>query len=713
MRKIVDLYVQSARFLRINCVILAVLCNFSALAYTIDPNNTHIARGVDNYVDLTNLLARADIETIIVTKCITLKDGAILDGDSSDGEKTIQVEHPFLPESGRVRIGLNSERKTEILEPAANSYSTNCLFEVEANAKVTIKNLTLMGGFAGSRIVNEKPSVGGIDNYGFLKMENVDMLRTGTALLNRPHARALLVECNIVRNANWYGGGILNFSEQGNDEYTNGGTLLMDRCSLTENESLGPEHGGGAAENQGLMLLNNCIVANNASTEIGGGINNCKGGRLFVMNSTFTGNVTTSTAYGTMAGGAIGNAGGASHVHIVNSILAYNGYDNGSRVASSSVGNYDEDSEVHVSMLHSAYDAVSGLPRIEMDGTTKEYSDLFGNIQNEGVVAAGAQNENGKTSTFDHPLVARGENDDSWALSPAMRSQTEDHYVFQNSVTTYFAYEGFFDQDMHIHMAFETNGVVTALGTAVSIPPEEEREKSKVTVAFDGTSSRSENNFIGAAAVVVKAPGTDVKDEIFYTVKLGEFTGGHVSGVTIYNDSYREGAVVTVHGIPDSAHYLDGWILDKENVDDDDEVKVSGSEQQYIFSFEVTDHITITPIFKPVVTQIIRVRQRYPWNNLVDIDYTVAEKDAIDYRLVFIATYTDDNGEEKTLQLKSFVKNSGKNEQGKFVEQRLGQKRDLRVDGSHRVTWDSAKDGVRLKNKAIHFKLLACEGDER
>jgi hypothetical protein len=359
-----------------------------------------------------------------------------------------------------------------------------------------------------------------------------------------------------------------------------------------------------------------------------------------------------------------------------------------------------------------------------MDGTTKEYSDLFGNIQNEGVVAAGAQNENGKTSTFDHPLVARGENDDSWALSPAMRSQTEDHYVFQNSVTTYFAYEGFFNDEMHIHMAFETNVVVeingvvetnvvvTALGTAVSIPPLEERENSKVTVAFDGTSSRSENNFIGAAAVAVKAPGTDVNDEIFYTVTLGEFTGGHVSGVTIYNDSYREGTIVTVHGIPDSAHYLDGWILDKKNVDDD-EVKVPGSEQQYIFSFEVTDHITITPIFKPVVTQIIRVRQRYPWNNLVDIDYTVAEKDAIDYRLVFIATYTDDNGEEKTLQLKSFVKNSGKNEQGKFEEQRLGQKRDLRVDGSHRVTWDSAKDGVRLKNKTIHFRLLACEGDER
>ena len=707
MRKIVDLFVHSTLFLRINCAILAILFSFSAFgAYTIDPDNTHIARGVDNYVDLTNLLARADIETIILKECITLEDGAILDGQTTGTKnKTIQVEKPFLPEDGSVRIAGTGDQ-TYILKPAEGEYSTYNLFKIEAGSKVTIKHVTLMGGFTGTRTVGDSPSVGGIDNYGYLEMIGVDMLRTGTALLNRPKARALLEDCNIVRNANWYGGGILNFSERvgTSDEYINGGTLVMESCSLTENESLGPAHGGGAAENQGLMLLNNCVVANNASTEIGGGINNCKGGDLFVMNSTFTGNITTSEEYGAMAGGAIGNAGGASHVHIVNSILAYNGYDDGEAVVSSSLGRYSEAQEVHSTMQHSIYDAVSGLPQIDMTGTTKEYEGIFGGVQNSGIIAAGATGQDGVTSSFDHPLVSRTETDsDSWSLSPVMLSQPTNHYIFANSVTTYFEYKGLFNEPMHIHMAFETNGVVVALGERVSAPSADELNACKVTEGFGGA-SRTENNFIGASGVLVIEKEEEREDITLFVVKLGEFTGGRVSGVTIYNDSYRSNSVVTVHGIPDSAHYLDGWIINGEKVHD--------SEQQYIFSFTVNCDITITPIFTPVETKIIRVRQRYPWNNLVDIDYSVSEKDAVDYRLVFIASYTE-NGTNVTKQLKSFVKNSGKNEQGRFEEQRFGWKQDLRKAGEHRVTWDSAKDGVRLRGAPIALQLMACEGDER
>ena len=663
---------------------------------------------VETLDDLETALKDASIETIIVKKCITLENGTVLDGQTTGTKnKTIQVEVPFLPEDGRVRIGLAADGKTtQIIEPAEGEYSTYNLFKIEEGSKVIIKNVTLMGGFTGSRTVGDDPSVGGIDNYGYLDMEGVDMLRTGTALLNRPNARALLVDCNIVRNANWYGGGILNFSERvgTSDEYINGGTLIMEGCSLTENESLGPAHGGGAAENQGLMLLNNCVVANNASTEIGGGINNCKGGDLFVMNSTFTGNVTTSEEYGTMAGGAIGNAGGASHVHIVNSILAYNGYDDGEAVVSSSLGRYSEAQEVHSTMQHSIYDAVSGLPQIDMTGTTKEYEGIFSSVQNSGIIAAGSTGTDGVTSSFDHPLVSRTETEsDSWSLSPVMLSQPTNHYIFANSVTTYFEYNGIFDETWNIHLAFETNGVVVALGEKVTVPPNNELESCKVTEGFGGA-SRTENNFIGASGVPVIEKEEEREDITLFVVKLGEFTGGRVSGVTIYNDSYRSNSVVTVHGIPDSAHYLDGWIINGEKVHD--------SEQQYIFSFTVNCDITITPIFTPVETKIIRVRQRYPWNNLVDIDYSVSEKDAVDYRLVFIASYTE-NGTNVTKQLKSFVKNSGKNEQGRFEEQRLGWKQDLRKAGEHRVTWDSAKDGVRLRGAPIALQLMACEGDER
>ena len=284
-----------------------------------------------------------------------------------------------------------------------------------------------------------------------------------------------------------------------------------------------------------------------------------------------------------------------------------------------------------------------------------------------------------------------------------MLSQPTNHYIFANSVTTYFEYKGLFDEPMQIHMAYETNGVVVALGDKVTVPPDDELEACKVKEGFDGA-SRTENNFIGASGVSVIEKEEEREDITLFVVKLGEFTGGRVSGVTVYNDSYRSNSVVTVHGIPDSAHYLDGWIINGEKVHD--------SEQQYIFSFTVNCDITITPIFTPVETKIIRVHQRYPWNNLVDIDYSVSEKDAVDYRLVFIASYTED-GTNATKQLKSFVKNSGKNEQGKFEEQRLGWKADLRKAGEHRVTWDSAKDGVRLKGAPIALQLMACEGDER
>ncbi len=688
-------------------ILSVVLCVFTGLAASaaVEVVNATTVK-VSTLADLDTALSSDEISTIIVTRCITLSNGTVLDGLLSTGEKkTIQVEKPFLPEDGKVRISTVGST-VQMVSPADGDYSEYNLFLVPQGSKVQIHNVTLMGGFTGTRTVANNPSVGGIDNYGFLEMNGVDMLRTGTALLNRPGSRALLVSCNIVRNANWYGGGILNFSQadSASDSYINGGVLIMDRCSLTENESLGPEHGGGAAENQGLMCLNNCVVANNASTEIGGGINNCKGGRLFVMNSVFTGNITTSAAYGTLAGGAIGNAGGASHVHIVNSILAYNGYDDGESVSASSLARYSEAEEVHCTMLHSIYDAISGLPAIDTTGTTKEYSDIFAGVHNTGIVAAGSTGTDGETSPFDHPLVSRSETDsDSWSLAPVMLPQKEDHYVYQLAVTTYFDYSGFFNDTMTIAMAYKEGDEVKPLGEAIGIP--ENLEESRVTESFDG-SSRDPVNFIGAGFVKLSSEeqGEDEEIALFY-VQLGQFTGGRVSGVTIYKDSYRSNSIVTVHGIPDSAYYLDGWKINGE--------VIPNTERLYIFSFTVTTNILISPIFIPVQTKIIKVQQRYPWNNLVDIDYSVSEKDAVDYRLVFIATYIDENGVERNLQLKSFVNNSGKDDEGRYEEQRLGLKPNLRKAGEHRVTWDSAKDGVRLKNGSISLRLIACQGDER
>jgi hypothetical protein len=240
-------------------------------------------------------------------------------------------------------------------------------------------------------------------------------------------------------------------------------------------------------------------------------------------------------------------------------------------------------------------------------------------------------------------------------------------------------------------MAFETNDVRTVLG------PDVGDTTNRVEVTFNGT-SRLENNAIGASVVPLAQENIENPPGIC-TVILEPFTGGKVSGVTVYGDSYISNSLITVHAEAASAYYLDGWMLNGE--------KVAGSEQQYIFSFHITEDTNIKPIFSPVVTRIFTARQRYPWNNLVDIDYMVSEEDAVRYRLVFTATF-EEGGTNRTVQLKSFVKNAD----GR-TPQRLGEKEDLRKDGPHRVTWDSAADGIEIKNKEIRLRLMACEGDER
>jgi hypothetical protein len=226
-----------------------------------------------------------------------------------------------------------------------------------------------------------------------------------------------------------------------------------------------------------------------------------------------------------------------------------------------------------------------------------------------------------------------------------------------------------------------------------------------VTVTFDGKSRLVDDegyphNALGAASVAPIKNQVKPPDPGMCLVKLGSFTGGKVSGVTVYGDSYISNSIVTVHAVANSGYYLNGWKINDKVMPD--------TAQQYIYSFPVSYEITtITPIFQPVQTQIHRVRQRYPWNNLVDIDYSVAETNAVRYRLVFLATY-EENGVTNTIQLKTFRKNVEVHE-----TQRLGAREDLHRSGEHRVTWDSAADGVELKGKKVYFKALACEGEER
>ena len=707
---------------------LCVCAGFCASAYTKSGNTAtvNVQSFNKNYTlaleDLQAALADPDVTTVILTDTIIfpnppqkilLAADSYIGTDGKEKRKVIQVIKPFLPEDGHTTITgdtkvedgetiiIRDKLDTPQIIEGENNYK---LFEIPKLSTVTISNLTLMGGFTGPVDLgdsddNDIASTGGIDNNGTLIMYNSTITRTGTAILNRSNASTVLVGCNIVRNANWYGGGILNFVDSykdnnGNTAYHNGGTVIMDGCSLTENESLGPEHGGGAAENQGLMCLNNCVVANNASTEIGGGINNCKGGDLYVMNCTFTGNITTSKDYGVTAGGAIGNAGKAGNVYIVNSIFANNGYDTGEYVNPSCLGRYDGATGEHLcTVINTVMGATAGMARLEAVNLSSKVDGLFSGYDTGGIIAAGGVH-NGYSSDFSHPNVVQI--GDEYALAPVMQNQLPGHYVYTLAVPTYFDYSDIIEgkADPKIGMAFATNGVVTVLGPDVTMTTEQ------VTKTFNGD-SRLEYNAIGAVTVVPPANPETPQGPGIFSVQLGDFTGGKVSGVTMYKDSYISNSAVTVHAVADSAYYLGGWEINSNMVEN--------SSHKYIFTFRVVTDTVITPLFLPVKTEIIGAKQRYPWNNLVDIDYMITEEDAVDYRLVFFARF-DEGGTNRTVQLKSFVDNTDGRTPKTLGAEGNGH---LRKSGAHRVTWDSAADGIELKGKEVRFRLMACEGIER
>jgi hypothetical protein len=388
------------------------------------------------------------------------------------------------------------------------------------------------------------------------------------------------------------------------------------------------------------------VIANNASTEIGGGINNCKGGDLYVMNCTFTGNITTADEYGTTAGGAIGNAGGAGNVYIVNSILAYNGYDYGEDVNWSSIGRYKGSSGEHYCHLaNSVIDAVAGMDRMDATNTTTRFEGLFNGYSESGIVAAGGNHvDNGvmKSSGFTHPLVPLPPGltiETSYRYAQEMASVETNHFIFTLSVPTYFDYSGIIAGNTNKpYMGYHNGEEIVALGGK----DEQENDHTMLlpteTMIVDVTFSKKKRDPYNPIGAVTVEPKIDVEAPPppgVFEVRLGSFTGGQVSGVTIYGDSYISNSLVTVHASANSAYYLNGWMINGE--------VVTNTAQQYIFSFSVWTNITLTPLFQPVVTQIYRARQRYPWNNLVDIDYSVAETNAVKYRLVFLATY-EENG---------------------------------------------------------------------
>ncbi|MCR4593835.1 MAG: FIVAR domain-containing protein, partial [Clostridiales bacterium] len=500
-----------------------------ALVLTTIPMMTFVANAqtvsVGTLQALKNALEDSSVDEIIVTTTITLTDGTNLYGNN----KTVRAQVTGVDEQGIVQTG-----------------STYNVFETAANATVHLYDMTVMGGSV-TAIVNPT---------GKLYLDNVTVTRSGSEdnagggivngvqrLVNNKNqnhktAYVVLTNSSVIRNVAKWGGGFLNY-----------GTLIMDGCSLSENRSIDAHGGGGAGENQGYAYLNNCTVANNTSSEIGGGINVCKGGELYIMNCTFTGNVTyNSTTGGATFGGAYG-VNDSCVVKAVNSIFANNYYINKSTqaVTECDIGMYNSN---NIYAYNSIVGVVSGgTPHLE--DCSNDTDGLFAAYVT-GNVLAGDGTES--TADFEKPAVVQNSSGELYTpLSGDYQGDIE-------GVPTYFDYS---DLD-NIRMYFtDEDGNDTTFFAGSGTQPTD----IPVGDALDDTDR--DTTLIGSSNSLGEG-------KTIYTIKVKASEHGSIKGGTIYGDSYivvSDGSVVSVNEIvtvtleatPDSGYYFSKWLFEDAN----------------------------------------------------------------------------------------------------------------------------------------------------
>ena len=128
---------------------------------------------------------------------------------------------------------------------------------------------------------------------------------------------------------------LTGFVNGGGPAINNSGTIVLDGCTIS-NCHVNNSNGGGAIESSGKLYAINTTFSGNYSGEIGGAINNY-GGSLYMIGCTFTNNYTTqSRAY---YGGAIGINGG-SEIRLINCSFSGNKY--GTNTGANDIGVYNK-----------------------------------------------------------------------------------------------------------------------------------------------------------------------------------------------------------------------------------------------------------------------------------------------------------------------------------------------------------------------------------
>ena len=514
----------------INGIVLLLLLTVSHAGWA---SNTLVS----TLADLQTALS-GTADTVIVSREISLPNGTMLDGNN----KVVQVPVPYLTEAGVINTSASNFR----------------VFLVNTNCRVTLRNMTIMGGKKSTND-NDKDA-GGIKNLGLLTLENCNILHSNRGLSN-VNGKVVLKNCNLIRNQANYGSGVLNNGANA--------VIVMDGCSFSENCVPSGGGAGGAAENeQGKMFMNNTVMANNYG--LIGAINNKPGtSALYFMNCTITGNVGNNEA-GEAYPFVLRTTGAG--VWAVNSIITDNKYipKNNSSATEKEIGKHKNESSANSYFINCVMGAVNEDAKATYTNCISENTvgqNVFVDYLNNGLYTGSST-----TKAFIHTALVHNAN--SSFSSPVMTNSAGGKAA-TGGVTTYFDYD-FSGNDLVVKMSYDAGGTNTALGNLTG-------STQQVTTNIDGSTR--------VAGVIGASPTSGAE---YYTLKLGSMpSNGDVVGASLYGDTYVHGTELTVTAIPNTGYQFVKWTMQRS-----DTAAPDVTENPY--TFNLNERTVLTPVFQKI-----------------------------------------------------------------------------------------------------------------
>ncbi len=534
--------------------LLSILLVISMIVVVYEPmdrqavaeSGTSTITEVSTLAELKLALDDDKITEIIVSNTIVLEAGEDITIDGK--HKTVRV-----PVTGTDAVGVANENP-----------SAFCVFAVSKYAKVSISNMTILGGKGYHPEESFEYYGGAIYNKGTLNLEEVNIKQSGSkqsqggGLFNTGSGIMILKKCNVMRNIAKVAGGF----------YNGGDILILDSCSVTENRNISEDNmGGGGGETARRLYAVNTTFANNQSTEIGGALNIC-GGNSYILNCSITGNLTTKETAN--YGGGIGISS-LDDVYIINSVIADN-YCNakGVNTQKSDIGIYEKEYFGYAGEKTYVYNS---LYEILDKG---DYGKIGGNDNNW--VGQNYMN-NLFTDYADSPLLNSdgmvAENALSFSrpkLINAAAYLSDDSKAKNGGTNIYFHY----DYESGVRIGYDAGGTFQKI---IGVFDEEKKDEDRITLYQDG--EQRADGVIGAVGV---------KTIKYHTVKALPSTGGSFTGATIFGDTYKDTESVTITAEADTGYTFVRW--EKE-----DGTLLSNNPR---FTFSVTEDVTLKPIFVKV-----------------------------------------------------------------------------------------------------------------